>query len=194
MHIIIGMLPHIIVIGMPMAIIELMASQRSFMRDIIAGSVGIIFIIMPSFVISQDIVQVIGIMLPIIMGIIMPFMPMPFIMGIMPFMPMPPIMGIMGIMPFMPPIIMGIMPFIGIEPPFIELPIIGIIGLPIPLIPDIIGPFIMGPAFMAFMVASSIGIRMLVRGPGAASPTTQASSHLDVMASDRSAVEVVSSA
>jgi len=78
MHIIIGMPPDIIITGAPIAIIELIASQRSVMRDIIAGSVGIIFIVMPSFVISQDILHIIGIMPGIIIGIIMP---MP---GIMP--------------------------------------------------------------------------------------------------------------
>jgi len=51
--IIIGMPPHIIIMGAPIAIIELIASQRSFMRGIIEGSIGIIFIIMPSLVISQ---------------------------------------------------------------------------------------------------------------------------------------------
>ena len=61
MHIIIGMPPHVIIIGAPIAIIAFMASQRSFMRDIIEVSVGIIFIIMPSFVISQDILHMIGI-------------------------------------------------------------------------------------------------------------------------------------
>jgi len=122
MHIIIGMPPHIIIIGAPMAIIDCMASQRSFMRGIIDESVGIIFIIMPSFVISQDILHIIGIMPPIIIGIIMPMPPiMPFI-GIMPFiigiMPMPIIWGI--IMPFIIGIMFGIMLFMGIEPiPFI---------------------------------------------------------------------------
>ena len=143
MHIIIGMPPHIIIIGAPMAIIDCMASQRSFMRGIIEGSIGIIFIIMPSFVISQDILHIIGIMPLIIMGIIMP---MPPIIGIMPFMPfiigiMPFIVGIIGIMPFMP-FIIGIMPFI---PPFMLF-----IGM------GIIWPFIMGIAFMA---SSSIGRR-----------------------------------
>lgn len=129
MHIIIGMPPHIIIMGAPMAIIDCMASQRSFMRGIIDASVGIIFIIMPSFVISQDILHIIGIMPLIIIGIIMPMPPimpfigiMPFIMGIMP-MPIMP-----GIMPFIIGIMFGIMLFIGIEPiPFIMLPfIIGI--------------------------------------------------------------------
>ena len=80
--------PHIIIIGAPIAIIDCMASQRSFMRGIIDESVGIIFIIMPSFVISQDILHIIGIMPLIIIGIIMPFIIMPGIIGIMPmFMP-----------------------------------------------------------------------------------------------------------
>ena len=131
MHIIIGMPPHIIIIGAPMAIIDCMASQRSFMRGIIDASVGIIFIIMPSLVISHVILHIIGIMPDIIIGIIMPpIMPfiigmpiIPFIIGIMPF-----IMGIVPFMPFMPfimgmPIMfmgIGVMLFMGIEPmPFI---------------------------------------------------------------------------
>ena len=123
MHIIIGMPLHIIIIGAPMAIIDCMASQRSFMRGIIEASVGIIFMTMPSFVISQDILQFIGIIIMpfIIMGImpIMPFigiMPMPFIMPIICGIIMPFIIGIMfGIMLFI-----GIMLFMGIEPiPFI---------------------------------------------------------------------------
>jgi hypothetical protein len=101
MHIIIGIPLHIIIIGAPMAIIELMASQRSVMRDIIEGSVGIIFMTMPSLVISHDILHAIGIIAPIIIGIIMP-MPgiMPFIIGII--MPMP------GIIPFIIGIMLGI--------------------------------------------------------------------------------------
>ncbi|MBX3205210.1 MAG: hypothetical protein KF764_09080 [Labilithrix sp.] len=140
MHIIIGMPPHIIIIGAPMAIIAVMASQRSFMRGIIDASIGVIFIIMPSFVISQDILHIIGIMPPpiigIIMGIIMPFiigMFMGIIMGIMPpcigippciGMPViPPCIGIcIGIMPAMP-LIMGML-LIGML--FIGIPIIGI--------------------------------------------------------------------
>ena len=124
MHIIIGMPLHIIIIGAPMAIIDCMASQRSFMRGIIEASVGIIFMTMPSFVISQDILQFIGIIIMpfIIIGImpIMPFiigiMPMPFIMPIICGIIMPFIIGIMfGIMLFI-----GIMLFMGIEPmPFI---------------------------------------------------------------------------
>ena len=139
MHIIIGMPLHIIIIGAPMAIIDCMASQRSFMRGIIEASVGIIFMTMPSFVISQDILQFIGIIIMpfIIMGI-MPIMPMaPFIIGIMPPI-MPFIIGIMfmGIMPFIMFGIMlfiGIMLFMGIEPmPFI-------IGIAVFMVSSILG-------------------------------------------------------
>ena len=115
--------PHIIIIGAPMAIIELMASQRSFMRGIIDDSIGIIFIIMPSFVISQDILHMIGIIPPPIMGIIIGII-MPFIIGMF-------IGIIIGIMPPMPPII-GMLP-IGMLP----------IGIPI-----IDAPLIIGMAFM----------------------------------------------
>ncbi|AKV04094.1 hypothetical protein AKJ09_10757 [Labilithrix luteola] len=139
--IIIGMPLHIIMTGAPMAIMAIIASQRSFMRAIIDGSVGIIFIIMPSFVISQVMVHIMGIMPPIIMGIIIP---MPFIIGII--MPMPFIMGIMGIMP---PI-----GFIGPIWP------IGMFIGPIWPIGMFIGPFIIGMFIgigIAFIVASSIG-------------------------------------
>ena len=77
MPIIIGVPPHIIIIGAPMAIIDCMASQRSFMRGIIDASVGIIFMTMPSFVISHVILHIIGIMPLIIIGIMfMPFIGM----------------------------------------------------------------------------------------------------------------------
>jgi hypothetical protein len=143
MHIIIGMPPLIIMTGAPMAIIEFMASQRSLMRGIIDESIGIIFIIMPSFVISQDILHMMGIMPPPIMGIIMGII-MPFIIG------MPPIMGIMpGIML---PLIMGIiMPPVGIMPPIgMGMPcMLGIcIGMLLIGIPIIDAPLIIGMAFM----------------------------------------------
>jgi hypothetical protein len=109
--IIIGMPPHIIMSGAPMLIIEFIASQRSFIRAIIEESVAIIFIIMPSLVISQVMRQAMGVIMPIIIcgiicGIIMPGIIMPFIIGIpimfgiMPPMPIGIIIGI--IMPFMP--------------------------------------------------------------------------------------------
>jgi hypothetical protein len=144
MHIIIGMPPAIIMTGAPMAIIEVIASQRSFIFDIIEGSIGIIFIIMPSFVISQDILHIMGIT-PAPMGIIIGII-MPFIIGI----GMPPIMPfIIGIGIGMPPII----PFIiGIMPPMpfiIGMLFIGMLFMGIP----IIEPFIIG---MAFMESSSI--------------------------------------
>jgi hypothetical protein len=129
MHIIIGMPPHIIITGAPMAIIAFMASQRSFMRGIIDESIGIIFIVMPSFVISQDILHIIGVMPPPIMGIIIGIIGMPFIIMGMPPIMAPPIMGIMPpIMGIMPPIIgmfgMGLGMFIGIGIPIIDAPLI----------------------------------------------------------------------
>jgi len=137
---IIGMPLHIIMTGMPMAIMFIIISQQLFIISICEGSMGIILQTMPSLLISQ-------VMRHIIMGIIgMPFiigipfiMGMPPIIGIMPFimgipfiMGMPPIIGIPPIMPFiigMPPII-GIMPFIiGMPPIWGIIPfIIGIIG------------------------------------------------------------------
>ncbi len=167
MHIIIGMPPHIIIIGIPIAIIAFIASQRSVMRAIIDGSIGIIFMTMPSFVISQDIRHVIGIIPPliigIIIGIIMPLPIMPPIIGIIP----PPIIGfiIMGIIP--PPIPPPIMGFIamGIPPPIMGF-IMGFIIPPIGMlligmlligmlfgmlfigIPPIIEPLIVGMAFI----------------------------------------------
>jgi len=146
MHIIIGMPPHIIIIGAPIAIIELIASQRSFMRGIIDASTGIIFMTMPSFVISQDILHIIGAIPPpimgIIMGIIMPFIigmfmfGMPIIMGIIP----PPIMGII-----MPPIIgMPLMGMLLMGMLLMGMLLIGMLFIGIP----IMGPLIIGMAFM----------------------------------------------
>ncbi len=141
MHIIIGIVPHIIIIGAPIAIIEFIASQRSFMRDIIDGSAGIIFIVMPSFVISQDILHIMGIIpLVIGMGIIPPIIGM----GIMPFIIMPFIIGIMLF------IIGIIMPFIGIMPPIGIMLFIGMLFIGIPIIELPIGIDI------AFILVSSI--------------------------------------
>ncbi len=144
MHVIIGMVPHIIIIGAPIAIIELIASQRSFIRAIIAGSVGIIFITMPSFVISHDILHGIGIIAPV-MGIIIGIMPfiigigfiMPFIIGIMPFIIGTPFaIGIGFIMPFI--IGMGFIMPIGIMG-IIGMPPIGMLFMGIPIIEPLIG-------------------------------------------------------
>ena len=132
MHIIIGMPPQAIIIGAPIAIMAFIASQRSFIRGIIDGSAGIIRIVIPSFVISQATLHIIGAIPPIIIGIIMPP-----IIGIMPGMP-----PIIGIMPGMPPII-GIIPIIG------GVIIPGIGAAPPIMGPFIIGPFIIGIAFMA---------------------------------------------
>jgi hypothetical protein len=96
---IIGIPLHIIVIGMPIAIIVVMRSHIAFIMSMVMPAVGIILQTMPSAVISQVIAQhgvgiiigiimplfIIGIVMPFIMGIIMPFiigMVIPFIIGI----------------------------------------------------------------------------------------------------------------
>ena len=52
MHIIIGMPPQAIIIGMPMVFMAFMALQRSAMASIDVPSIGIILQTMPSLVIS----------------------------------------------------------------------------------------------------------------------------------------------
>ncbi len=96
MPIIMGMPLHIIIIGIPMDIMEFIASQQSFIISMEPCSVGIILHIMPSLVISQVIRHIIGMRMGIIIGI-MP--PIPIIMGFIPIMPfimgiIPPIIGI----------------------------------------------------------------------------------------------------
>jgi hypothetical protein len=110
--------PHIIIIGMPEFIISIMRRHMSMNISWDMPSIGIIWQVMPDFVISHF-------TLPIIIGIIMPF-----IIGIM--LPgMPPIMGMDIGIGIMPPI-MGIIPpimgiCIGIMPPIMGI-CIGIIG------------------------------------------------------------------
>ena len=103
--------PHIIMHGIPDCIIVM----RSFIISICDASIGMTFIIMPSFVISQLILHIIGIIMPMpimcIMGFIIPII---CIIGFI-------IIGIIGIiigmgdcMPiigFMP-VIIGFIPFI----------------------------------------------------------------------------------
>lgn len=105
---------HIIMHGIPMCIMLFIISQRDFIISICDMSIGIILHVMPSLVISQVILHIIGIMPMPIIGIIigMPFIMLPII-GIM----LPPIIGIMFIIGFIPIIgimfIMGFMPIIG---------------------------------------------------------------------------------
>jgi hypothetical protein len=152
--------PHIIVQGMPMAIIAFMALQRSASASIAAPSIGIIRHTIPSFVISTVIRHIIGI------GIIgMPPMPigmdMPGIMpGIIPPIGIPPI-GIppIGIPPIgMPPIPIGIIPPMGIPPMPIGIGIIMgiIIGMP-PAGAGLIPPAIIGIADIGVIARSSRG-------------------------------------
>jgi hypothetical protein len=140
--------------GMPMAIMALMAFMRSVIMAMPDASMGIIFMDIPSLVISIVIRHIMGIA---IIGIgIMPGMPiMPFIIG------MPPI--IPGIIPFiigMPPIIPGIIPLIiGIPIPFIGMGIGIIMGIGIGMPPAWLMPLIMGMgigiAFIGVMRGSS---------------------------------------
>jgi hypothetical protein len=146
-HIIMGIPPHIIIMGIPADIIFVMASQRSFSMSIDTPSGGIILQIIPSLVISHDILHIIGMPMPIMPGIML-------IMGAIG-MPMP-IMGVIGMpMPIMP----GIMP------------IMGVIGMPIPIMPGImpIMPGIMdapasisGVAIMGDIVCGIMGICIAV--------------------------------
>lgn len=80
MHNIIGMPFIIIMQGMPIAIIEFIASQHSRIMSIDMPSIGIILHIMPSFPISQVILAIMGRIIGIIIG-----MPMPIMLPIMPF-------------------------------------------------------------------------------------------------------------
>jgi hypothetical protein len=102
--------PQLNMAGMPIAIIFIMASQRSRSRSMLMPSIGIILQTMPSLVISQLILHIAGIIMGIIIGI-MPIMPgIPIIDGI-PIMPGIPIgIGMVAIGDI--PIGMGV--FIGI--------------------------------------------------------------------------------
>lgn len=103
---IIGMPPHMTIMGMPIFIIAIIRSQHIFiMSMVMPPSMGIILQTIPSAVISQVIMHM-GIIGMPIMGIVGMVPPMPII-GIIP--PIP-IMGIpiMGIMPI------GMVGFIGI--------------------------------------------------------------------------------
>ncbi len=92
--------PHIIIMGMPLPIMVIICLQHCIIMSFMAGSIGMISQVMPLAVMVQ-------VILHIIIGIIMPPIGIPpimgFIMGIMPF-----IIGIIGF-------IIGIMlPVIGI--------------------------------------------------------------------------------
>jgi hypothetical protein len=99
---IIGMPPHIIIMGMPADIIMVMRSQQAFIISIVMPSPGVMRQTMPVGVISQVMRHVIiGIIMGIIIGMPMPgimFIPpmgaMPFIIGIIDIMGMPFIIGI----------------------------------------------------------------------------------------------------
>jgi hypothetical protein len=128
--------PHVIVMGMPMAIIFVMASQRSRIISRVVPSMGATLQVMPSLPISRVARHITTGIMPIMLGIIMPG-----IIGIMP--------GI--IEPIMPGIIMpGI---IGIMPGIIEPIMLGIMGIIMPGIIEVWG--IAGMFMAAIMVVSS---------------------------------------
>ena len=52
--------PHIIMQGAPACIMDIIEEQRSFIMSICEASIGIILHIMPSLVISQVILHIIG--------------------------------------------------------------------------------------------------------------------------------------
>jgi hypothetical protein len=108
---IIIMLPHIIIMGMPLSIMAVMRRQHSMNISLEASSIGIISHVMPLAVILQLILLIImgimppiGIIPPIIIGFIIGF-----IMGIMP---------LIGIIPIIMGFIIGII-----------LPIMGMLGI-----------------------------------------------------------------
>src|SRR5215470_4641616 len=106
MHIIMGMPPHIIIMGMPAPIMVIMRWQHSLNISMDMPSPGMtLHIIMPPDI--SQLIFIIGTAIGIMPGIIDIML---FIMGIMAFiMGMPPIIGIMpGIIGIIPPI-MGIM-------------------------------------------------------------------------------------
>jgi len=118
MHIIMGMPPHIIIMGMPAPIMLIMRWQHSLNISMDMPSPGMtLHIIMPPDI--SQLIFIIGTAIGIMPGIIDIML---FIMGIMAFiMGMPPIIGIM-------PGIMGIPPIIGIIPPIMGI-MFGIIGM-----------------------------------------------------------------
>jgi len=140
MHIIIGMPPLIIMTGMPAPIIVIMRWQHSLNMSIDMPSLGMTLHIMPLAVISHDIF-IIGTGMPDIIGI----MPLPIIGIMLPIIGMPPIIGfIMGIMPPIIPIMGFIMGFIiigfiiiGIMPPIIGMLAGVLVGIGIAV--DIVG-------------------------------------------------------
>jgi hypothetical protein len=144
MHIIV-MLPQVIIMGMPMAIIFIMDSQRSRIMSMVVPSMGITLQVMPSLPISRVQRQVIGVM-PIIMLGIMPGIIEPIMPGII-------MLGIIGIMPIMFGIIM--LGIIGIMPGIIMPIMLGIIGI----MPGIIMPGIIEVCGIAGMFMAAIMVR-----------------------------------
>ncbi|WP_437654900.1 hypothetical protein [Sorangium sp. So ce1182] len=92
MHIIMGMPPHIIIMGMPVDILFIIDSQQLLSMSIDMPSAGIILQVIPSLVISQVILHIMGMFPPIVLIMLDVIgMPMPVMLGIIPIMP-----GIIG--------------------------------------------------------------------------------------------------
>jgi hypothetical protein len=111
MHIIMGMPPHIIIIGMPAPIIVIMRWQHSLNISMDMPSPGMTLQVIMLPAISQ-LIFIIGTAIGIMPGIIPPIMGMPDIIGIIP-----PIMGIMpgiGMLAGMAPVGICIAVFISI--------------------------------------------------------------------------------
>ena len=176
-HAIIGMPPIIIIMGIPMLIIFIMASQRSRNISTVTPSAGIILQVMPSLPISMVMRHAIGMPIPDIMLGIIPIMGIiPDIMfGIIPIMGIIPgiMLGIIPIMGIIPDIVLGSIPDImfgiipGIIPdivlgiiPGIMFGIIPIVGIMLGIIPDVIGICMAG-----IMAVFSILLPMSDRDP-----------------------------
>jgi hypothetical protein len=88
--------PHIMMHGIPLAIIDVIIAIRSFIMSIIEGSIGISLQIMPSLPISQVILHMIGIMPLAMLGIDIIGIGIGIIIGmpIIPFIGFIPIVGI----------------------------------------------------------------------------------------------------
>jgi hypothetical protein len=75
MHTMQGVLPHIMVIGMPQAIMRFIVSQHIFSMSMLIMPVGIIMQLMPVALISQVILGIIGMPQQLIIGIPAHIMP-----------------------------------------------------------------------------------------------------------------------
>ena len=164
MHTMHGIEPHIMVIGMPQAIIRFIMSQQLLSMSMLIMPLGIIMHIMPLAVISNFIIGIIGMPQQLIIGMPLQIIPHGVPLAIISFiirhmeriisMEVPSAGSIMQSMPwsFMEQSIwhiIGIMPATGM---FIPMPIVGIC----------IGMFIIGIVIAVFMVKAPWQFRMRI--------------------------------